>query len=167
MVEIKGETAAHLCDTTTKGQKVVLHGDEGCGCLCKCHGGVPLAENSEVILASELVGTFTDQSCTTIKITFFTSCFEDCLMGCCYCGPFPVFPQWACRDGWCPSGSCCPRKTNTFALQQGHFFTFADKDTFFYHWLCCPGSGPYKRDSTMDSATSSGSGAPPVEDMSR
>ncbi len=149
--------AEFACNGAKSGQKVALHADPSCGPLCMCAGGVPLSKPPDIVLASDMVGTFVDQDCSAVKLKISCAvCENDCWFGCCYLGPVPLLPNWACRDCWCPGGTCVPKKTNTFSLQQGHFYTIVDRDTFVYHWLCFPACATYKR----EGVSSSKGGAP-------
>lgn len=137
--------AAHIFAQTRPGVIVTSHSDPGCMNLCMCNGYVP-DQTKEAILTSDITGTFEDLGCSSIRIHLKGCCADDCLCGCCCCcGFLPCCPIWACRDCWC-RGCCCDcQKTNTFSLTYGHFYTFIDKDTFVYHWMCCPECARYQR----------------------
>ena len=58
---------------------------------------------------------------------------DDMFCSCCFAGPLPLYPFmvfWRCCTMDCKS-------TNSFQFH-GHYYTFHDKDTMYYHYCCCP-----------------------------
>ncbi len=145
------------------GQKVVAHSDACCGPLLKCDGRQPL--HSDIILAEDLVGTFRDDDCPSVKIEISCRlCCNDCFCGCCCCGPIPLCPIWASRSCW-----NCKHKVNTFSLVFGHgaLCTFSDKDHFASHWLCCPPIRTFTRVGSTSAKVELGGAPPSGETMQR
>ena len=118
------------CCVSSTAEQLVAPND--CGLSVGISAPVP------IVLARETVGSWKAAepnclvpACITVKICCST-CDDDMIIGCTYCGPCPYLAFGLLRDFTC---SC--KKTNDFQ-NNGHYYTFPDKDTFHYHYLCCP-----------------------------
>ena len=115
------------CFTTSKEGLTVAPNE------CGCDGGVKGPQ--PIVLARDACGTFENEKMPSVKVMIGPSfCCEDAFCSCCFCGPIPVCPGMWFRDFNCSAGC---KSTNAFQ-NQGHYYTFHDKDTFVYHYLCCP-----------------------------
>ena len=123
MADVKGEPVS--CCSPSKPGTLVAPND--CGLNGLVHGPIP------IVLAREAVGVWQNEKSPCVTISIGPSfCCDDMFCSCCFAGPLPLCPGMWGRD--CTM-TC--KSTNSFQ-NQGHYYTFHDKDTMYYHYYCCP-----------------------------
>mmetsp|Transcript_3073 Transcript_3073/g.8537 ORF Transcript_3073/g.8537 Transcript_3073/m.8537 type:complete len:142 (+) Transcript_3073:39-464(+) len=107
-------------------------GPAGCGLNGGVTGPIP------IVLARDVVGIWQEEKTPCVKIDIGgPGCGDNCFCVCCYAGPIPCFGGMFsrdCTDTCKHSNSFC----GGFGASHGHYYTFHDKDTMYYHYLCCP-----------------------------
>ena len=117
------DTPASCCTTSKPG---LFAAPNDCGLSGGIKGPVP------IVLARDACGDWQQEDTPCVTVSIGPSfCCDDMFCSCCFAGPVPM-----CPGIWGRDFTCTCKTTNGFT-NQGHYYTFHDKDTMFYHYLCC------------------------------